>query len=440
MMNQPSEKPANCQTILADEDLSPQTICSWGEQNRYRLDCIKSGAQMDGIKGQWRELEIAQSLPYTYFQNFDWCRKWIANNAIDEASDSGKNPGCIIRIYAVYCDDALVMVWPLMIAKSGLGIKILTTLGEPLSQYSNFIYHPEKFDKQAGMKTWKCIRKHARVDAVTFNHYPKDSLLDKIVNRYGVNELSRRAASMLDLTQFESWEEYHSTLSRNNRKQRERRRKKLERIGPVKTSVHLAGTPEFEKLTTQALTMKLDWLSNTGRTNKDIEESATREFLLSLNARIDEQTGRPDGAVIHALSVKDEVIALEIGMCLGGHYYSYLGAFDWDWREFSPGKVQIESAQKWAKEIGMETFDFLGDPSHYKVHWSDTQHRLVSKCVPLSLSGFVYCVTWKAYLRPAAKYLYQVVGINGRKRLHRILGACREIREKIHAGIPMWQK
>ena len=115
-------------------------------------------------------------------------------------------------------------------------------------------------------------------------------------------------------------------------------------------------------------------------------------------------------------------LAIEIGACLSGHYYSFLGAFDWDYRDYSVGKIQIEEHQKWAKTSGVKKFDFLGDPAEYKGSWATSQGALECRSFPNSASGYLYCAVWKARLRPFIRTMYHRLGNEGRVKLLRYLG------------------
>ena len=89
----------------------------------------------------------------------------------------------------------------------------------------------------------------------------------------------------------------------------------------------------------------------------------TSELLSILHGSPDNDQSAPDGAVLGVLKFNGAPIAIEIGMCLNSRYYSYIGAFDWEFRNMSPGKVQMENTQMWAKEVGIVDFDYFGRSS-----------------------------------------------------------------------------
>ena len=116
-----------------------------------------------------------------------------------------------------------------------------------------------------------------------------------------------------------------------------------------------------------------------------------------------------------ALCIDDQPIALELGFAAGRDYYSYLGAIDLEFSKYSPGKLQIEEAQKWALEQGFRYFDFLNDPSAYKNGWTNLMVPLASRSFALSFRGYVHCLIWKKHLKPRVKQLYHNAGSNHRK-------------------------
>lgn len=387
----------------------------------YRLDCL---TKLDGIadaEDDWRSLERASGESFIYFQSFDWCYRWCVQSMDRDISARSPQPS----IFTLRRDGELVMIWPMMLVRSRIGLRILTFLTEPLSQYANVIVNRELISEKFGREIWRLIRKKSKVDAILVSQYPKGSFLDLILGGDGIKEKSSREASILDLTTFETWEEHHALLSRSVRKQRNKRRNKLAREGEVGYAVHPGGSQQYKDLVKLALEMKRVWLVQTGRRSSTLANKCTIKFLSSLTGSQSGSKDRPQGAVAHALMVNDRPVAIELGMILGGHYYSYLGAFSWNWRDYSPGKIQIEAAQKWAKEAGLEKFDFLGDPSAYKSNWTDVSRQLVSRSVPTTALGLLYCVIWKTYLKPTLKAVYGGMGSEKRKLLLRLCSSCK---------------
>ena len=115
------------------------------------------------------------------------------------------------------------------------------------------------------------------------------------------------------------------------------------------------------------------------------------EFLASFEA------GREalNGACLSVLEAGERVAAIEIGFLHARHYYRYLGAFDWDLHDVSPGKVQMEMTVCWLIDNGIATYDLLAHPSAYKDSWSN---RIVG------LKTYAITRTWRAASMPTVGY------------------------------------
>ncbi len=370
--------------------------------NKYVLDCLTSVQALVPIAAEWKHLEQNCGEPYIFFQSYDWCRQWC--NTFAQTGEKVLRPR--IKIYTLHRNGELVMVWPLMVVRICLGLNNLTFLTEPLGQYGNIICNRQLLPIKVGNSVWNYIRKNAATDTITLDQYPRSSFLKKIIDGNGMVEKSNKHTSFLDLTAFEAWEDYRASLSRKMRKIRNQRRKKLAKQGDLNYEIYYGGSKRYRELVSLALQWKTVWLQNTGRREMVLSQDNTRKFLSLLVGTEGKADTSPNGVVLGALTLNDEPISIEIGLCLDGHYYSYLGAFEWEHRNFSPGKVQIEAAQTWAKEVGLQKFDFLGDPAEYKTAWSNSKDALESRSVPLTMRGFFYCVFWKVYLKPTLRLIF----------------------------------
>lgn len=369
---------------------------------QYRLACLVSQHELREIRDAWQSLERKNPESFIFFQRYDWCYQWCVHHLAAETIRRKMQ----LHVYVLRSMGEIVLILPMASVRSRTGTRILVSLTDPLAQYSNVLADQTLVSEKAGRKTWKLICSHARVDAITLNNYPAGSFLDRISCGCGYLELSNNAAAILDLNEFETWQDHEASLSRGNRKNRRRRRAKLEKEGELAYEVASGGTDRYHDLVRQTLSMKRTWLESTGRSSNTISSGLTDAFLASLSGQERNARGYPEGAFAHALTLDGKPIATEIGLVMDRHYYSFLGAFDLDWQHFSPGKVQIESAQKWAKSAGISTFDFLADPSTYKSHWTRSTQPLHSRSVPLSGLGVLYCSIWKSFMRPALKSAY----------------------------------
>jgi CelD/BcsL family acetyltransferase involved in cellulose biosynthesis len=84
---------------------------------------------------------------------------------------------------------------------------------------------------------------------------------------------------------------------------------------------------------------------------------------------------------MHALKVDDALIGVVYAFARNGVVYSYLGGFDPEWLDYSPGTLTISAAIEHARAAGDRIFDFLRGAEAYKYTWGATdrpQYRTIS--------------------------------------------------------------
>ena len=384
----------------------------------YQVNCLASLKEIQTIKDDWEALEKNSAEAFQYFQTYQWCYNWCETFS---NADDNQRPEKIM-VYTLTVNGKIAIICPLMARRQGSGLRILTMLTDPLGQYANIIVNHSLVDEGLGRRFWEYVRKTPNIDAIQLLRFPKGSFLDTIIGNDGYEEKALQEALYRDFTKSNSWEEVRASLSRNARKQRNNRRKKLENAGKLEYEYAIGGTARYKELVALALDMKKIWLEESGLNSTALYNNYAPAFLSNLSGT-DRQGGNPpQGANAHVLTVDGEPVGIEIGMILGKHYYSYLGAFSWEWKNLSPGKIQMEMTQKWAMENKIEKFDLMGDPAAYKSSWTDTTQPLRSVIVPASITGFFYAALWRARLRPALKTAANMIGPNGRKKLRKLLG------------------
>ena len=358
--------------------------------------------EMSAARTQWRELETYSGGSLKYFQSFDWCYNWCRQ--FSAPVENSTKPQ--IRIYTLRKNGRLAMIWPMMRVQDRCNIKKLVFIGEPLTQYGNILADRKLITTQDIVDAWEQIVGTSDVDVVALNNFPAKSVLGNCPSI----ETSARVqspTSIMDLSGFADFEALNASLSSSTRRNRNKRRNKFAGLGDV-TQIDVAGgLPGYKKLVDQALDWKQLWLTETGRTSEILRLQQTRRFLKSLE----------EGAVALALTIDGKPAAIEIGFLQDLHYYSYIGAFDWELRDYSPGKVQIEEALRWAIDNGIHSYDLLGNPSTYKTHWSNVEIELASHFKALTVKGKLYESVWKPIVRPLIKETFYRIPVGIRKRV-----------------------
>ncbi len=371
---------------------------------------------MDAIAPAWRALEIRAADPLTYFQSFAWCRAWCAFH-IPETVAAGASAGPAIRICTVWQDDRLVMVWPLMAIGNRFAVRRILSMGEPHSQYGNLIVDPQfRSSGQFGRAIeacWQSLRARDGAHLLIVDNVPDAAFSGEGGGLHnapasgppGLAPVPAGLSAAFDLTAFERFADYRASLKSSTRRARNKRRNKLAALGELDYVVRGPDDSGYADLVRKGIAMKRRWLTETGRATRALNLPNIEAFLSAL-------TNEPDGtagAVVAALMLDGEAIAVEIGFLWHRRFYSWLGSFDWALRDYSPGKVQLEEAIGWCIENGVTHYDLLGDPTTYKSDWSNGAAPILSWRAAPTLRGWAYVNLWHDRLRPAAKKAFEAM-------------------------------
>ncbi len=387
------------------------------EGKKYQLSNFPTLSSLRSLKHDWQALEKASQESFDYFQSYDWCANW-AESFLDE---KGKSEDYALSIYVLRDSEDMIMLWPFMISVAGFGgVTLQEPLTDPLGQYANVLVDRERVSVKLGREVWNAVKADRQADAIVLNHFSHGGFLAQIVEREGVEESVSQVSSILDYSKISQWDQYIKGWSKSQRKQQSRARKKLEALGSVKLEVLYHDDPAFSAAVSRAVRLKRIWLKETNRQSQMLFVDESEQFLMRLGSTLTDDP-KNQGPLVFMLTVGGNPIAFEIGLLRNNHYYSYLGVIDLAYKDYSPGKVQIEMAQKWAFEQGYDCFDFLSDPSDYKSSWSNRTEKMHTRYFPLSYLGAGYCNMWKARMRPALKKIYHHASPNVRKSLNRLL-------------------
>lgn len=358
------------------------------------LRCVDQPSGMEAIADRWRALEAKAGTPLSYFQTYDWCRAWVETFA-------GEGSGKGLFIQTAWRGEDMVAVWPLMIFKR-TALRRVATLGDPYSQYSNVIFDPTQITEGELEGFINKALAGADVDVAAFDAVPARSALARQLGVHPWSVTGQDNESLvLNLTRWPSSQAYDASLGRDQRRGRERKRRSLARHGELSFEIVWPDNPEYESLVHRAIEMKREWLRVTGRLNVGMM-GGSEGFFSKLSGSEKDLSG----AVMSVLRAGGQVVAIEIGFLQSRHYYSHIGAFDWDFADHSPGKIQVEMTIRWLIDNGIRSYDWLANATDTKRSWSNVSEPLKSFAVPFSWKGRLYAEAWLPNLKPGIKSAY----------------------------------
>ncbi len=378
------------------------------------IEHIQTAERFAELAPHWRALEQRSAQGFIFFQSYDWCHHWW--HTVGQ-----HNPDAKIEIFTLWQHGELVAVWPLVSDLLPLSTKAMLPFTSPHAEYSNLIVDSEGVDAKRLGEFVSAVIAKCDVDLVSLPKIPTNSALHSATWDLGLVAPDNEVASIFDLSQFQDFEQYQASISKSTRRNRNKRKNKLAKLGHVTYRSFFAGTDEYARLVKAALHMKTGWLKQTGRNDAKLTMAGLSECLLSLPG----DKAKKTGAVAGALMLDDKPVAVEVGFLQQAHYYSYIGAFDWEMREHSVGKIQIEEALRWAIETGVGKYDLLAEPAGYKDSWSNNAIPLETRVIARSWRGKLVGVLWQLHVRPKVKSYFNRLPSNWRLKILHIVRALR---------------
>jgi CelD/BcsL family acetyltransferase involved in cellulose biosynthesis len=354
---------------------------------------LSSLQDIEAHEGEWRVLEQRCSDPMSYFQTFDWCRAWVA-----EFCDSSTQP----YVISLWRQDSLLAIVPLVQTRKA-GIVRLVTLGEAHAQYCGALaYGTAAIDPEV-IEALRLAVRASQSDVWVQRCVIEGSPLDRMIAGIARVREEPNHASVLDLSPYNSTDDYFGQLGKLQKRNRNRRRNHLARLGALSFEVVFPDSAGFDGLVDQAVSWKREWLAHTGKRSLGFSADGYAQFLKNLAGSGE---GR-SGACVSVLRAGERIVALELGFLHHRHYYAYIGSFDWSLRALSPGKVQMEMTVGWLIEEGVRAYDLLVNPADYKNSWTNQSLAVATRAKPLTWKGRVYTGYWLPTLRPQVKRVYE---------------------------------
>jgi CelD/BcsL family acetyltransferase involved in cellulose biosynthesis len=340
------------------------------------------------ISSEWQALDQKSTAPMTWFQSFEWCRNWLEIHG--EASGSP-------LIFQLLRGGRTIAIWPMMKHHSRFGVKTLRSLGEPHTQYSNILTENGFLNLEEVNALRQALASLPGVDTAQFANVLANSPLASVLSSHVPLPELADAAVQLDLSSFGSLADYERTLSKKSLRNLKRGARLLSEQAKLDFKVLRPGAPRYREFIDAAIIMKKKWLRERARVGHGLLLPGHDRFLAAMTAVAD----GTDGPYVFAVLSDGRPVAVEIGYLQRKHYYCYLGAFDWDLRICSPGKVQMHRTIAWLIQHGALTYDLLANAEGYKQDYCSVQTQLCSYAVDLTGKGRIYTRMWTRILEPA---------------------------------------
>lgn len=194
-----------------------------------------------------------------------------------------------------------------------------------------------------------------------------------------------------------SWADYEGRLSAKRRRNLRRLWRRLEEQGRVVFEVR-DGRHDLAQLLEEGFRVEASgWKGERGTAIASAPH--TRQFYEQVAA----WASRRGSLRLAFLRLDGRAVAFDFAVEDGGAHSLLKTGFDSAWRSFAPGVLLRERMIEHCFGRGLETYEFLGDATDWKLEWFDATRELVAlEAFRLTPAGAVGWATW-AYARPAAR-------------------------------------
>jgi len=324
----------------------------------YKFSVIQTYDELFALKQQWDDL-----LEHAIFDSFFCCHDWICCwwQSFSQANDK-------LTVVLAGKDGKLAAIAPLMNhshKEYGFSLKVLRFICVPNADRSDVIICKGSEDVIPELADFLLKKVHGW-DQLHLNEVPEESLFANwlIENKSLVFVEQGSECPFVPLANWESWEDYYASLSRNTRKLANRKGNRLEKEGL--SSYYQTNDFQYDS----------QLFKQAGELEKASEKAGRIERLvLGDQYQYDFQEGLARNPSNHKVLLvglvrEGKLLAYLYGFIYKNKYYAYNTAYSTEEQKHSPGLLVFRETIKFCKEHDVLEFDFLRGAMQIKKHWA----------------------------------------------------------------------
>ena len=357
------------------------------------LEVISAAQDFEALESEWNRLFAESALPHHHFLSFAW--NWHWHEHYVRAPGSGFNGElCLVTGRA---NDRLVLIWPLA-RETRFGFTQLTFMGDPVTQYGDVLVEDGTLTNLWLKQAYDFVCRSLNSDAVFLRKVRADSNIAPLLRAEGVSVTAELEAPYIDLTRFETYEDYFTTFGKRARKNRRRHRRRMEEEGKITYTFHKSGARAGE-IAAEAVALKRLWLKTKGLFSRAYATKAIDAFFQAACT----STERPVGAHITKWDVDGRTGSIELALEHGGAHIAHIGVYHPEFERHSPGTLQMEDTIRSCIDRGLSCYDLMAPADSYKLQWCDRTVEVCDYALPASPLGQLYVAVYLRGVRQTGK-------------------------------------
>jgi len=362
------------------------------------------------IEADWTALHAEVGRTAHVFQSFNWCWHWCRHYLDDQAG------GPRLAIVTGRAAGRLVLLMPLVVQRSA-GLRELTWLGAPVSQYGDLIVAPQAADPDTLEAAWRLAVAETRADVANLRRVRADAMASPLMERIGATVTATEEAPYLDVardTSFANWEDRRQPKARKNRRRQARR---LAETGET-TFLSESGSHEAGLLAGHAVRLKRETLGTKGAISTALADARFEAFFTDAAQGL----GRPAGVSVLAMTCAGAPVAIKIVLENKGAAFLHVAVFEPQFEKCGPGALLLEHLVDRTIRAGRHTLDLLPPRHEYKMDFGDGVVTVTDYAKALSTAGWLYMQGYLR-LRRRLKATVEALPLPMRQVIARLAGA-----------------
>ena len=351
------------------------------------MQLVTTRDAFDALEPEWNDLFARSADASRLFLGFNWNWHWC-NHYL--GSD-----GSTLAVIAARHEGRLVMVWPLVQQRSW-GLRLLSFMGAPVTQYGDVLIDRSSPDHRAWLQQgWDTLNATLRPNVVLLRKVREDSAIAGLMRQIGATDVNPQRAPCIDLRAETSFEDFEQRYAAKVRKNRRRKRKRLEECGAIGFR-KVTGASEIAASIAQAMQQKRSWLDRQQLVSTALADQRFDAFFSAAAT----STDHPAGCEVRELTLDGRAIATKITVTNGAHRGLHFTAYDRASEKHSPGSLMFEEMIAAAIGEGVTNFDFMAPAAPYKLDWTETTVAVADYGVPVGVIGALYHDVYLQRIRP----------------------------------------
>ncbi len=361
------------------------------------------------LEHDWTWLVESSGRPSQIFQSFNWCWHWCRHYL----GDGRQGPS--LAIVTGRASGRLMLLMPLVVERR-TGLRELSWLGAPVSQYGDVVATPEAQATETLVAAWRWAVGATRADVANLRRVRSDAVAAPLLAALGATITATEEAPFLSLggeTDFAGWEDRRQPRARKNRRRQARR---LADLGPVAFEQHTESRAAGD-LAAHAVRLKRDALDAKAAIALALADDRFQAFFADAAAGL----GRPAGVSVITLMSNGAPAAIKILIENADACFLHVAVFDPAFEKCGAGALLLEHVVETTIRAGRHTLDLLPPRHEYKLDFADGVVQVHDHALAVSTAGWLYARGYLG-LRHRAKAVIEAMPAPVRRLLAKFAG------------------